>query len=493
MAHPIRPEKVMEMNNFYTLTVYEKGAEVIRMLHTLLGKQGFTKGMALYFERFDGQAVTCDDFVQAMADATSKDLSQFKLWYSQAGTPVVEAICDYDDDKQQFSLTLKQKHTTAGKPAMYIPVNFELIGNSGLSLAKQRLLILSEQQQTWTFDGVKEPATAALLGGFSAPVKLEQQLTDSQLVNLMNNASDAFCRWDCSQQLMINYIKQLVVTPDSQLPLNLVDAFAVILQQATAEGADLALLAEQLTMPSFNELSELIDEVDVDLLYQGIKKFQYFVASELEQQFATTYRFCTQASGAERRALAGVCLDYLSVLQQEEYQQLVTSQYYHSDNMTEQLAALKAASLNNLSCFNDLMAHYANRWQENTLVMDKWFSLKAQQDSETIYEQMAELLVHSKFSLENPNRARSLIGAFSNNIRYFHCLSGRGYRFLGDQLIKLNSINPQVASRLITPLIQYKSFDKQRQQLMLSQLQRLKALDDLSKDLQEKIDAALSA
>jgi aminopeptidase N len=503
MAHPIRPEKVMEMNNFYTLTVYEKGAEVIRMMYTLLGDDGFKKGMALYFERHDGQAVTCDDFVNAMSDASGVDLSLFKAWYRQSGTPVLKASSCYDAATKQYQLTLEQVHSPSPdgktKENLHITVNFELLNEQGQVLSEQRLLELKSQQQTFTFENIDSAPVPALLGGFSAPVKLEQCLTDEQLLNLMVNASDEFCRWDSGQQLLVNYIKALVAKPELELPQSLIDGFSDLLASASNKETDLALLAEQLSMPVFNELTELIDEVDVDALLQAIKTLKTFIANQLIEQFNQVYQLCYdrepyQQSGEAnaKRALADVCLSYLVSVNKVDGEQLVRVRYQQADNMTEQLSALKAANNYDLACLDELMEDFELRWQETTLVMDKWFSLKATHQADSVLDTVEQLLVHPKFSMENPNRARALIGAFSQNPKYFHCLSGKGYQYLTEQLIKLNSINPQVASRLITPLIQYKSFDKVRQRMMRAQLERLNKLDNLSRDLKEKLSAALS-
>ena len=493
MAHPIRPEKVVEMNNFYTLTVYEKGAEVIRMMHTLLGQDKFRKGMDLYFQRFDGMAVTCDDFVQAMADASNIDLSQFKLWYSQAGTPLLTVNESFDSSAKIFSLNIKQSLNCSANDTtlpMHIPIKIELLSEQGSTI---HLLELTEQEQTFCFDGYTQQPNVAFLGDFTAPVKVDYPQSDQALASIMVKAKNEFCRWDAGQKLFSTYIKQLVKQPDLALPESLISAFSHIL---TAE-IDPALIAEQMALPCFDELVDLIDEVNPIAVVNALNTLKLFLAKGAKTLLAKTYQanleqtYSNSGTAVAKRSLKNACLSYLALLEQQ--QTLVEQQYQQADNMTDTLAALNCSAANNLPIFQQQMQSFEQKWSDTTLVMDKWFTLAASLSSDEIYPQLARLIAHPKFSLNNPNRARSLIGAFANrNAKYFHCESGRGYQFLAEQVAKLNKINPQVASRLITPLIQYKSFDKTRQQLMKEQLEKLAQLPNLSKDLKEKLDAALA-
>ncbi len=495
MAHPIRPEKVIEMNNFYTLTVYEKGAEVIRMIHTLLGQEKFKAGMSLYFKRFDGMAVTCDDFVDAMADAAEIDLSLFKHWYSQSGTPVVNVKEAYQADNNRFTLTLSQDESQhrslSSSKTLHIPVKIELINPETL-VSTTHLLVLTQPSQTWSFDHFTQAPIVALLGNFSAPVKVLYQQSDDALEMLMVHAQDDFCRWDAGQQLLIRYIKALVNSPEQVLPSRLITDFARIL----TSDADKALIAEQLILPNFDELVAMITEVDPLVLINAIDKLKKFLAIGLKEQWLTTYHACAQAqyqndkTSVAKRTLKNVCLSYLALI--PEKNKLVHEQFDVADNMTDCLAALKISAQNNLEDFPKQMNTFATAWHNTPLVMDKWFMLNGIQNSANIFTQLTQLLKNPLFSLKNPNRARSLIGAFTQqNPRYFHCLSGRGYQFLRAQIALLNDINPQVASRLITPLIGFKSFDKKRQQLMRTELEILNELPHLSKDIQEKLNAAL--
>ena len=494
MAHPIRPEKVVEMNNFYTLTVYEKGAEVIRMIHTLLGAEGFRKGMDLYFKRFDGMAVTCDDFVNAMSDASGVDLTQFKHWYSQAGTPELFVSENFDESSKQFELTIRQqlinKSSNEPAPALHIPVHIELLH---ADKKESHLLELKEYEQTWTFSGIDKKTSVAILGGFTAPVKVNYSQDDSTLMTVMTNADDEFCRWDAGQKLYTNYIKQLVESPNTKLPDNLLAAFKGILNEATDE----ALIAEQISLPSFHELSDLIEQVDPIALCDALKTIKQYFAFGAKEALESIYNKLTDkvAKGCEltfgQRALKNKCLSYLSI--SKDFEGAVKSQFNLASNMTDSLSALSCCADQDLNCFEELMSAFEDKWEETTLVMDKWFTIQASLSSPSIFEKLEKLIAHPLFSLKNPNRARSLIGAFSTaNPRFFHCDTGKGYQFLSEQLTKLDKINPQVASRLVTPLIQFKEFEPKRQQLMKAELVKLSQLENLSKDLKEKLNAALS-
>jgi len=503
MAHPIRPEKVLEMNNFYTLTVYEKGSEVIRMLHTLIGVGMFRKGMDLYFKRFDGMAVTCDDFINAMSDASGKDLSQFKLWYSQSGTPIIKAEEDFNSQDNTYTLSLSQqspitKHQPSPQ-ALHIPIKIELIsGNDGVDTSSE-LLEFTQKEQSWTFTGFTCKPTLAMLADFSAPVRLVFEQNDASLLTVMRQADNSFCRWDAGQKLLMSYIQQLTFDSSFVIPVDILTALNEIL----ASNDDRAFIAEQLSLPSFDEAASLMIDVDPIALTRAIGILRDFVAKGTQQQLLACYQACQQndssSDAVNNRALKNVCLSYLSSLPQyqylvaEQYQQATSNADILQENMTDSLAALTCSAKYNLGELNSQLQHFEKKWQQTTLVMDKWFALSASVVSEDIFAQLAALLAHPQFSLKNPNRARSLIGAFAmNNPKYFHCPTGRGYQFLAVQIAKLNDINPQVASRLITPLIQYKSFAPAYQNLMKAELINLQKLPNLSNDLKEKLDAALS-
>ena len=498
MAHPIRPEKVLEMNNFYTLTVYEKGAEVIRMLHTLLGKEKFRAGMDLYFERFDGMAVTCDDFINAMGDASAKDLTQFKRWYSQSGTPLIRVNESFNSDSGEYRLTLTQQSPITIKQispqALHIPIKLELIVNDNV---QAHLIEFTKDEQTWTFSALKAKPTLALLADFSAPVKVSFAQDEDDLLTIISKANNSFCRWDAGQKLLMFYIKSLIVTPEFDLPEQLIGCFTDILNASD----DAAFIAEQLVLPSFDEAADLIDQVDPISLVNSIKALTLFMAKGLEKPLLQKLHHCqaiikqvdaTEAEIIANKALRNTCLYYLSML--EQHSALVEQQFDSSDNMTDSLAALNCSAKHNLPSFPSQMQKFEHKWQDTPLVMDKWFSLSASLFSDDIFAHLDKLTEHALFSMKNPNRVRSLVGAFTlNNPKYFHSTSGKGYKFLADKIAELNTINPQVASRLVTPLIQFNSFAQPHQGLMKAQLERLQVLPQLSNDLKEKLDAALTA
>lgn len=510
MAHPIRPEKVIEMNNFYTLTVYEKGAEVIRMLHTLLGEASFQKGMQRYLQLHDGGAATCDDFVEAMEEASHIDLTQFRRWYSQSGTPVVTVQDSYNPQTRQYTLTISQ-HTppTADQPqkqALHIPFAIELYDDEGkvIPLRKEgrsvsAILNVTEAQQTFVFDEVVCQPIPALLCEFSAPVKLEYQYSDQQLTFLMRHARNDFSRWDAAQTLLSGYIK-LNVKRQQQgqsllLPEPIIDAFRAIMLDETL---DPALAAEIMTLPSASEIAEMFDVIDPIAIAQVREALSRTLAQALADEFFAVYNanklpaYRVEHADIAKRSLRNTCLRYLALGDVALADKLVVAQYRHADNMTDALAALAAAVAAQLPCRDTLMREYDDKWHQDGLVMDKWFILQATSPAANVLQTVRSLLNHRSFSMSNPNRIRSLIGAFTaSNPAAFHAEDGSGYQFLVEMLTELNSRNPQVASRLIEPLIRLKRYDDKRQALMRRALEQLKALPDLSGDLFEKISKAL--
>ncbi|MBO1109626.1 aminopeptidase N [Plesiomonas shigelloides] len=509
MAHPIRPDKVIEMNNFYTVTVYEKGSEVIRMMHTLLGEEAFQAGMRLYFERHDGSAATCEDFVKAMEDASGIDLTQFRRWYSQAGTPQLQVRDEYDAKQKVYRLHVRQSTPPTPeqteKLALHIPLDIELYAEDGTVIPLQSggqavssVLNVTEPEQTFVFEQVPQAPVISLLREFSAPVKLDYPYTDKQLTFLMAHARNDFARWDAAQMLIGKYVRLNVANWQDgnalELPIEVVDAFRAVLLD---EQLDPALAALILTLPKETELAELFDLIDPD----AIRAVREFIRDELVLELNDELRAVYQAhvlpeyrvehADIARRALRNTCLSYLAFA--EGADALVRRQYEQADNMTDTLAALSAAVSAELPCRDNLMQHFADKWQHDGLVMDKWFMLQATSPAANVLENVKALMRHPSFSLANPNRTRSLIGAFaSGNPSAFHAKDGSGYRFLTDVLVELNSRNPQVASRLIEPLIRLGRYDAERQQLMREQLLRLQKLDNLARDLFEKITKSLS-
>ncbi|MGL5291409.1 MAG: aminopeptidase N [Vibrionaceae bacterium] len=509
MAHPIRPEKVIEMNNFYTLTVYEKGSEVIRMIHTLLGEENFQKGMQLYFARHDGTAATCDDFVQAMQDASKVDLSQFRLWYSQSGTPELSVSCDYDEKKQQVTLTVSQ-HTPATldqarKEALLIPLDIELYRQNGTVIPLQsngatiaNVLHVTKDKQQFVFDHVDERPVLSLLRDFSAPVKLHYDYCDSELILLMHHAKNPFSCWDASQLLLTRHIKRNIENwqagKESDLPKEVIEAFRVTLLSHTLDNA---LISEIFTLPSENEIAGWYEQIDVEAIFEVRKKLRQILSDALFEPFfmlyhnhaQTQYSISHQAIG--ERMLRNCCLSYLALSEQGDA--LVKNHFATATNMTDTMAALSAANYAELTCRDELMAQFSQTWQHDGLVMDKWFSLQGTNPAGHCLTVVQKQLEHPAFSLKNPNRIRSLIGAFAQqNPLRFHASDGSGYRFLTQILTQLNESNPQVASRLIDPLLKWRKLDPARQLLMKQQLEQLEQLPNLSNDLFEKINNALN-
>ncbi len=510
MSHPIRPEKVIEMNNFYTLTVYEKGSEVIRMIHTLLGEEGFQKGMKLYFERHDGTAATCEDFVAAMEDASGVDLSQFRLWYSQSGTSTLSVESHYDAEKKEYTLTTRQvtapTHEQTEKQALHIPLDIELYTASGDVIELQcngqlvhNVLDVKEAEQTFVFENVSDQPIPSLLREFSAPVKLEYDYSDEELIFLMVNARNEFSRWDAGQMLLAKYIRSNVEKvqqgQEFELSASVVDAFRGVLLSDFLEPA---FIAEMLSLPSHNEVSGWYERVDIDAVASVLKAMKVTLAKELEDELAAVYHchalteYTIDHDSIGKRTLRKVCLSYLA--HTEKGNDLVVAMYQQANNMTDTMAAMGAANSAQLPCRETLMADYSDKWKHDGLVMDKWFALQGTNPSSNALEVIKASMSHQAFSLKNPNRTRNLVGSFLNmNPVQFHDKSGQGYAFAGEILRELNSSNPQVASRLIDPLLKFRKYDDARQALIRKELETLKNMDNLAKDLFEKVTKALEA
>ncbi|MBD2814060.1 aminopeptidase N [Xenorhabdus sp. Flor] len=513
MAHPIRPDQVMEMNNFYTLTVYEKGSEVIRMIHTLLGEEQFQAGMQLYIHRHDGSAATCDDFVQAMEDASNVDLTLFRRWYSQSGTPVVTVRDEYNAEKQQYTLHVSQMTPPTAdqkeKLPLHIPLDIELYDEDGrvIPLCRDGQLVhhvlnVINAEQSFVFDDVPSQPIPSLLREFSAPVKLDYPYSDTQLAFLMKHARNEFSRWDAAQALLANYVKLNVAryqqSQPIELPIHVIDAFRAVLLD---KDIDPALAALILTLPSENEMAELFTVIDPQVIHEVLYTITRSLANEMADEFAAVYHnihtgtYRVDHQNIAKRALRNICLHYLAFIEDKGLaDKLIAAQYYQADNMTDTIAALSAAMAAELPCSYQLMDEFDQRWHQDGLVMDKWFILQATSPAFDVLDKVRSLMKHRSFSLSNPNRVYSLLRTFfANNAVAFHAEDGRGYQFLKEVLTDLNSRNPQVASRLIEPLIRLKRYDEKRQALMRATLEELKELENLSGDLFEKITKALES
>ncbi|MEN9434841.1 MAG: aminopeptidase, partial [Pseudomonadota bacterium] len=515
MAHPIRPASYMEINNFYTMTVYEKGAEVVRMYLTLLGRDGFRKGMDLYFKRHDGQAVTTEDFLAAMTDANGVDLAQFQRWYDQAGTPEVHASMHYDEVAKTCTLTFKQScpptPEASIKQPYLIPMEVGLLDREGKDLPLQlqgestpvsttRVLHFTETEQSFTFVNIAEKPLPSLLRNFSAPVKLSYPYSGEELAFLMQHDSDAFNRWDAGQRLAMQTFKELLEAKSNSEPFGLehyfVHAFQVLLTDPSLEDA---FKAEALALPSETDIADAVRPSDP----QAIHDVREFVITHLakalrldleqiysERNSLTRYEIDSQSVG--RRSLKNIALSYLGRIQDEGIVEQVAEQYRHANNMTDTLAALGV--LNNIEGDERerALADFYDRWQSNTLVLDKWFALQATSSLPNTLERVKALLNHEKFDIRNPNKVRALIGAFAmRNPLHFHSLDGEGYVFLANRVLELNTFNPQIASRMVRPLMNWRHYEPIRSGLMKAQLERIQSTPNLSSDVNEIVTKSL--
>ncbi len=502
LAHPIQPDEYIEINNFYTMTVYEKGAEVIRMFHTLLGPDGYRKATDLYFERFDGQAVTCEDWAQCMMDASGLDLAQFKCWYKQAGTPEVTAATHYDEAAQTFTLTLKQALPDTpgqtGKKPMHIPVAFGLIGPNGDDLMETQVLHLKETEQTFTFEKIGARPVPSILRDFSAPVKLTTDLPDEDLTFLMVHDSDGFNRWEAGQTFALKTLNRMI--DDKASPDALLNALEDILDQVLADNGDKALLARALSLPDVSIIGQSRKQVDPDAIYAARKVVQSLFGSRCMGKLIEAYHACEtdeeyapSPSQMANRAMQAALLRYIYEGDAERGLMLAASLYANATNMTSRVTALAILTDADGAEKNELFADFYERFRAYPLVIDKWFSLQAASVNDDAIVYLKNLSGHPDFNWKNPNRVRSLYGAFAmNNPVMFHAADGSGYEFLKEAIIKLNGINPQIAARLLTPLREWKRYTPDRQAKMKAALEEIMAQPKLSPDVFEIVSKSLS-
>ncbi len=516
MAHNVRPDEYLEINNFYSATVYEKGAEVIRMLHTLLGPEPFRRGVDLYFQRHDGQAVTCDDFVNALQDASGVDLAQFKRWYGQAGTPVVTAAGVFDAAACTYTLELTQRTpATPGQPSkspLHIPVAAGLVGRDGrdmpLKLAGEtepgagtRVLHLREETQSFHFVDVPSQPVPSLLRGFSAPVILEFDYEDDELALLVARDSDPVNRWDAAQRSFARAM--LALAADHRrgsrlvVPRSLVDVVRSLL--ADRDG-DPALVALALTPPDSGYVAARVNTIDVD----GIEAARGFLEGELARvlraEFADTYArrrvagpYAPTPEQAGARMLANVCLRYLCATGEARERAMAVAQFDVADNMTDSVAALAALNDGDTTERRALFTRFEERWRDEPLVLDKWFALEATSARADALARVKRLLAHPRFNARNPNRVRSLVGAFAlRNFARFHGRDGAGYAFAADEVLALDSTNPQLAAAIAGAFNLWERFAEPRRGLMQAALQRIAAAPGLSPDVTEVVTRTLA-
>ncbi len=510
MAHSIRPESFIEISNFYTRTVYEKGAEVVRMVHTLLGAEKFRAGSDLYFERHDGQAVTTDDFLSAMQDASGRDLSQFKNWYNQAGTPLLTITDSYDAQTQRYDLHIAQScPATPGqteKLPFHMPVIIGLLDEEGNDIALEQggsqLLEVTQTEQTFSFDNIPCKPVPSLLRGFSAPVKMDFNYSREQLVFLISHDSDGFNRWEAAQKLGVDIILELVrkLSMGAALELDnrLVEAFRAVLSDSQL---DKAMIAEVLTLPSELYLHELCDTVDVANIHKARNFVRQGLAKALEIEFLAAYQgarlaaepYTTSAECIAKRQLQNLSLGYLMSLERESYVELALKQYREADNMTDSMAALVLVAHSSFAdASRDLLAEFYEKWSHDTLVVNQWFAVQAGDPKEGTLAKIEALMEHPAFDILNPNKVRSLFAVFAmSNAINFHAENGSGYEFLGRQIIALDKSNPQLAARLLGPLTKWKRYTENKQVQMREQLQRIMDSGELSADVYEVVSKSL--
>ena len=495
LAHPVRPDNYIEINNFYTMTVYEKGAEVIRMMRTLLGEENYRKGTDLYFDRHDGQAVTCDDFVKAMEDASGENLTQFKRWYSQAGTPKVTFTGTYDEAAKSYHVTLAQQDE---KP-MVIPVSLGLLNSKGDDLIGTQILVLKDKEQSFSFDNIPTRPVPSVLRGFSAPVKLKTDLSEDDYVFLMQNEKhDGFNRHEAGQTLAIKALCAMLDRYEGgekrpELSPVFIESYGRVLEDAFKEDADKALLARSMTLPSIGVIVQEREHADPQSIHRirelalaALKRNHKAALNKLYKANASSGEFSISSEEMARRALRNTALQLLTATHGSGCAKLAKKHYDSADNMTDRVAALSSLADNKSALREEAFSDFYKRYKDYPLVIDKWFSLQAASTRPNIVEEVKNLRKHKDFNIKNPNRVRSLYSAFAmNNPANFHAKDGSGYTFLRDAVIELNSINPQIGARLLTPMREWQKYTSNRQEMMKQALRDILAVKDLSPDIFE--------
>ncbi|PKQ06972.1 MAG: aminopeptidase N [Alphaproteobacteria bacterium HGW-Alphaproteobacteria-12] len=510
LAHSVRPDSYIEINNFYTATVYEKGAELCRMIHTMVGPKRFRKGMDLYFERHDGEAATVEDFLDALSDGAKIDLTQFKRWYWQAGTPEVLASGRYDASRQTYTLKMSQVcPPTPGqrvKEPYHIPVAVGLVGADGKDMAltldgdekagpTTRVLNLTAREGIWRFRNVKEKPVPSLLRGFSAPVKLNANLKERDWVFLMRHDADSFNRWEAAQRYATELLMSMVEAHKAGATIRKGSAFADMIRDLlTAKKMDPDFAAQMILLPSEQTLAQTIgQDVDVEAIHAARESLRASVAAQTRTELLAAYRKMDMTGGyrpdardAGRRALRNVCLGYLAAAPNGDGVQLAMAQFRKAGNMTDEIAALSV--LANIECPEraEALDMFYERWRKNHLVMDKWLAIQATSSLPGTLDEVKRLTAHPAFTMKNPNKVRALLTSFATaNQLHFHDASGAGYSFVADKVLELDKLNPQVAARLLGAFKSWRQFDATRRMPMRKELKRVARTRDLSRDVYE--------
>lgn len=506
LAHPVRPDSYVEINNFYTATVYNKGAEVIRMQQTLIGDAVFRQGMDLYFTRYDGQAVTIEEFVKSMEEASGMDLTQFRLWYSQAGTPVLDVTDHYDADKKTYTLKIKQScPPTPQQPVkqpFHIPVKMGLLDASGKELIHD-LLHLKHAEQEFQFTNIVAKPIPSLLRGFSAPVKLNYVYSDHELQLLFKYDTDLFNRWEAGQRytikLILNLIQDYRANKSLALPADYVAVFHHLLKTMQD---DKLLLAEMMTLPSEKYLTEQMAIVDIEAIHHVREFVLKSLAESLQDALFEIYQQNHDSHAARevtletvaKRQLKNLCLSYLLLLDNDQYKQAALKQFEVAlkTNMTDTMASLRCLVNKDCPERESALMQFYQQWQHDPLVIDKWFALQASSKLPDTLNRVKKLLQHPAFDIKNPNKVYALIGAFGHrNLVHFHVASGEGYQFLADCVNQLDALNPQIAARMVTSLSHWQRYDSKRQNLMRAQLEGILRAKTISKDVGELVSKSL--
>ncbi len=507
MSHPVRPDNYMEINNFYTLTVYEKGAEVIRMMYNLIGEANFKKGMKLYFERHDGQAVTVEDFAQAMSDASGYDLmGQFFLWYTQSGTPELRVSTTYDSKACTFKMHFEQYNApTAGqdeKQPLVIPIAYRLFKEDGDSMSSENVIVLDGESKTVEFGSIREKPVVSLLRNFSAPVIVKHEQSEQEKHILVRHDDDLFVRFDAIQSLLKQTVASCLETPLAENTAaqhsveQIVQTLAFVLSDADTTAA--AEKAELLQLPNLSVFFDLMDLVDIDKLSETVDSIYQTVIkqlkSELEAVLATPAQYDAQDlsfAAMGERSYHNVCLGLLARLADEAVLAQAKELFDDASTMTNQLTALSALNKKSSTARDETLSAFYEQFKDDPQVIDKWLALQASADFDETIETVKTLATHKAFSMTTPNKVRALYGAFAHNLCQFHHNSGRGYQLLGEVINQLDEINPSIAARMVTPLTQWRKFDEKRQALMKAELEKLLEKKSLSKDLYEIVSKSV--
>jgi len=498
LAHPVRPEAYMEISNFYTATVYNKGAEVIRMMAQILGPEGYRRGTDLYFERHDGQAVTCEDFVRAMEEGGGADLHQFRLWYSQAGTPRVAATMIHDPETRRVTLTLSQSVPDTpgqtGKKPMVLPLRTALFDRQSGERRVERLLMLTEGEQSFTFEGIASPPVLSINRGFSAPVVLDAPRTQDELAFLSAHDDDPFARYEAMQQLMVNALVEAVASGEQEAGA----VIEAIRTSATDPALDDAFIAEAIRLPSEAYIGDQMLVVDPQAIHEAREAMQAAIGAALEPLWRDIHKrtaraaFSLEPGEKGARKLRNVALSYIAASGAEDAAALAFAQFEDAHNMTERQGALAVLANGVSAQREEALAAFYDRYAGNALVLDKWFQTQALAFHPDTVKIVEALGLHRDFTLSNPNRVRSLYGAFAANQWAFHSEDGEGYRLLGDLIIALDPINPQTAARMVPPLGRWRRFDTARAARMRAELERIVVQPTMSKDVMEQASKSLA-